>query len=110
MLDEITGEYTPYFKAYYEPNGSTEHDHMCHCPSCNGDEPDEDDNPLDGRYCPACGEHLEEGHVCAEIDVLAQAAWNDYKSGICPCGDAECDGIEWLLNGKESFEMLEVDL
>lgn len=73
-------------------------------------EPDEDDNPFDGHYCPACGEALEEGHMCAEIDVLAQAAWSSYKAGICPCGNAECDGIAWLLNGKESFEMLEVDL
>lgn len=74
------------------------------------DEPDEDNNPLAGHYCPACGEALEEGHMCAEIDVLAQAAWSSYKAGICPCGNAECDGIAWLLNGKESFEMLEVDL
>lgn len=73
-------------------------------------EPDEDDNPFDGRYCPACGEHLGEGHVCAEIDVLAQAAWNDYKSGICPCGNAECGGIEWLSDGNDPFERLEVEL
>jgi hypothetical protein len=90
MLNEITSEYTPYFKAYYEP--------------------DEDDDPLDGRYCPACGEALEEGHTCAEIDVLAQAAWNDYKDGICPCGNAECGGLEWLLNGDDPFERLEVNL
>lgn len=73
-------------------------------------EADEGDNPLAGYYCPACGEALEEAHVCAEIDVLAQAAWNNYKAGVCPCGDAECGGIEWLLDGDDPFEMLEVDL
>lgn len=86
MLNEIT---TPDFKACYEP--------------------DEDDNPFDGCCCPACGEHLEEGHVCAEIDVLAQDAWNSYKSGICPCGDAECGGLEWILRSNDPFEMLEVN-
>lgn len=69
-------------------------------------EPNEDNNPLAGYYCPACGEALEEGHDCSEIDVLAQAAWNSYKSGICPCGNAECGGIEWLSDGNDPFERL----
>ena len=72
--------------------------------------PEEDDNPLAGYYCPACGEALEEGHDCSEIDVLAQTAWNNYKSGICPCGNAECGGIEWLLDGNDPFERIVADL
>ena len=76
MLNELDES-----KAYYDPN-----------------------DPLAGHYCPACGEALEEGHDCSEIDVLAQSVWNNYKSGICPCGDASCGGIEWLLNGNEPFD------
>lgn len=64
----------------------------------------------DFNYCPACGQAIEEGHVCDELDVLAQTAWNSYKSGICLCGDAKCGGIEWLSDGNDPFEALVVDL
>lgn len=74
------------------------------------DEPEEDNNPLAGYYCPAYGEALEEGHMCAELDVLAQDAWKDYRSSMCLCGDAECGGVEWILRSNDPFEVLEVEL
>ncbi len=40
-----------------------------------------------------------------ELDALARMAWEEYQaSGICPCGDNNCDGLDWLLDGDDPFE------
>ena len=58
----------------YKPNGSTEHDHLCRCPGCEGNDPPEDQQVMReaeqvGQDCPHCpkgdnGHHqykIEEG-------------------------------------------------
>lgn len=45
------------------------------------------------------------------VDEIEALAWNDYQAdnavpGACPCGDANCGGIEWILNGNDPFERI----
>jgi hypothetical protein len=47
-----------------------------------------------------------------EIDDLA---WDTYQRseavpGACLCGNVNCRGLRWILDGNDPFEMLEVDL
>lgn len=57
--------------------------------------------------------------ACAEIEdqqswedeqfmqEIEQKAWDEYHAGACSCGDPECGGIGWLLDGNDPFEVLE---
>lgn len=66
------------------------------------------------HYTVSDGQSLKD--VCAEIEAqqswedeqfmqeIEQKAWDEYQAGVCPCGDPECGGIGWLLNGDDPFE------
>lgn len=85
----------------YKPNGSTEHDHLCRCPGCEGNDPPEDQQVIREAY--------QAGQVDPDgLDEFGSHLWNAVEAGammqgVCPCGVEGCRGLDWLLDGEEPF-------
>jgi len=52
----------------YKPSGSTEHDHLCRCPGCEGNDPPEDQQVMRDAY------QDEQG-----MQALEEAMWKKWK-------------------------------
>jgi len=79
------------------------------CPRCFANDPceaTEHTKDHEAIQCSRCDEDIreQEPDYPESLGDLEEAAWNAYQAGVCPCGDVNCGGIEWMLNGDAPFE------